>query len=360
MKALNRISIAILFIISTIYTSFAQEQIEIVVVGAAHNFGKNPTENFRKTIDQLKGFKPDMVFGEYLSAEDFDALDAKCWAKDAYQERFDYVKKLNPETPKNINQEIKRAYKSLGKFAFYHQTRMDLAKNLALNHDRANSAYQAFILEKYMKDAFGKEEKQHLNQIFGGIDSLKNITGRKSSEYYNIFFPLAYELKQAKIYPMDCQKYDLPWSDAWAKADTLIKIMEKKAESDSTSAEAQILKKMYQVEKDYNKMAAEPIKRGEQMAYFNTEAYGKIDAQGNFYGGEPLYNSVGFPTNEVKEMVKWWIKRNEGMCENVMRQAKANGAKRVVIGVGASHRIWMEDIFRQMPNVKVTNLNDLK
>jgi hypothetical protein len=48
------------------------------------------------------------------------------------------------------------------------------------------------------------------------------------------------------------------------------------------------------------------------------------------------------------------------MCENVMRQAKANGAKRVVIGVGASHRIWMEDIFRQMPNVKVTNLNDLE
>ena len=360
MKNLHRILVVILFIISTLNNTFAQEPIEIIVVGAAHSFGKNPTENFRKTIDKLKEFKPDMVFGEYLSAEDFDALDAKCWAKEAYQTRFDYVTKLNPTTPKNVNQEIKRAYEALEKFAYFHQTRMDLAKNLALTHDRANSAYQAFILEKYMKDAFGKEEKAHLKQVFGGVDSLKNLSGRKSSEYYNIFFPLTYELKQAKIYAMDCQKYDEPWSEAWAKADTLIKIMEKKAKSDSTSAEAQTLKKIYQVEKDYNKMAAEPMKKGEQMAYFNTEAYGKIDAQGNFYGGEPLYNSIGFPTNDVKEMVKWWIKRNEGMCENVMRQAKANGAKRVVIGVGASHRIWMEDIFRQMPNVKVTNLNDLK
>ena len=129
MKNLLRISVVILFIISTLNNIFAQESIEIVVVGAAHNFGKNPTENFRKTIDKLKKFKPDMVFGEYLSAEDFDALDAKCWAKEAYQTRFDYVKKLNPTMPKNINQEIKRAYKALEKFAYYHQTRMDLAKN---------------------------------------------------------------------------------------------------------------------------------------------------------------------------------------------------------------------------------------
>jgi hypothetical protein len=360
MKTSNRISIIILFIISTIYSSFAQEQIEIIVVGAAHNFGKNPTENFRKTIDQLKGFKPDMVFGEYLSAEDFDALDAKCWAKEAYQERFDYVKKLNPEMPKNINRAIKEAYEALDEFAFYHKIRMDLAKNLALTHDRANSAYQAFILEKYMKDALGKEEKVYLNKVFGAVDSLKNLSGRKSSEYYNIFFPLAYELKQAKIYPMDCQKYDLPWSDAWDKAAVIVKSLEKKAELDSTSAEAQTVKMMNQVGKDYNKMATEPAKKGEQMSFFNTEAYGKIDAQANFYGGEPLYNSAGFPTNEVKEMIKWWIKRNEGMCENVMRQVKANKAKKVVIGVGASHRIWMEDIFKQMPNVKVTNLNDFK
>ena len=56
--------------------------------------------------------------------------------------------------------------------------------------------------------------------MFGSVDSLKKMgLYRPGSEYSKIYFPLIYQLKQDRIYNMDCQTYDKPWGEAWNKTD---------------------------------------------------------------------------------------------------------------------------------------------
>jgi len=58
--------------------------------------------------------------------------------------------------------------------------------------------------------------------------------------------------------------------------------------------------------------------------------------------------------------IHWWMMRNQGMCDNVVKQAGALGLKRVVVIVGANHRKFIQDIFKRMPNVTVKNINEFQ
>lgn len=357
MKYVQKFSLVVLLIIGLTIKSSAQNQIEIVIVGSSHNNTKS-TQNFQLIIDKLKNFKPDMVFGEYLPAEDYAKLEDDHWAKKAFKTKVDYINKLNPETPKNLSKLISRNQKALASFPYYHKTRMDLAVEYAKNWDRGNFDYQIFVLENYMKSKFGKEERVQYTQMFGSPDSLKKIgTIRPGSEYSKIFFPLIYQLGQNKIYNMDCQTYDKPWGIAWGKTDSLYKVLIKKAKTDTLSAEAntvRALDKYYAFTNDEEKAFA-----ADEYAGMNTARYGELDESWNFYGGRKFYGYAGFPTETVKEMIAQWTLRNEGMCKQIIEQAQANKAKRIVVGVGASHRKWMEEILAKNSYVKIINFNDL-
>jgi hypothetical protein len=156
---------------------------------------------------------------------------------------------------------------------------------------------------------------------------------------------------------MDCQTYDKPWGEAWSKTDSLYKILIGKAKTDSSSQEAATVKA---IEKywSYNKDEAK-VFNADPYAGMNTVKYGVLDEAWNFYGGSHFYGYAGFPTETVREMIAQWTLRNEGMCNNIIKQAKAQKAKRIVVGVGASHRKWMEEILAKNPNVKIINYNDL-
>jgi pheromone shutdown protein TraB len=52
--------------------------------------------------------------------------------------------------------------------------------------------------------------------------------------------------------------------------------------------------------------------------------------------------------------------RNKGMCDNVVNRARVAEAKKVVVIVGASHKKYMQDIFKTMPDVRVRNINEFK
>lgn len=336
--------------------SIAQNVIEVVIVASSHSNAKG---NYRPIIDKLKRFAPDMVFGEYLSPDDLKALDDSNASKKGYADKYQLIQRRNPPAAKNISKKISEAQSALARFPYYHQTRMELAANYVLNYDRGNAEYQFFVLETYMKDKLGKEESKLYQKKFGGTDSLRKVRLlRERTEYHNIFFPLVYELKHDQIYPMDCQKYDAPWNEAWAIAGVQVKAMEQKAKADSTSPEAQTVKsiKQYYVQIDSAARAAN-LKDGYEL--LNSALYAKWDAAQNFYGGEAFYGAPGFPTGAIKAMIEQWNLRNTAMCENIVRQAKEKGAKKVVVGVGASHRKWMEEIFNRLPEVKVTNFNAL-
>jgi len=357
MKTIQNLSLAFLMLIAFAFKSNAQNQIEIIIVGSSHDNSKS-SQNFQEVIDKLKKFKPDMVFGEYLPAEDYSKLADDNWAKKAFKNKVNYIDKLNPETLKNIANQIKRDEKALASFAYYHNTRMNLAVEYAKSWDRGNFDYQIFVLEHYMKPKFGKEELANYTKKFGSIDSLKKIGAiRPGSEYSKIYFPLIYQLGQNQIYNMDCQTYDKPWGEAWGKTDSLYKLMEKKAKADSLSPEAKTLNA---IEKywAYDKEDAKKFS-ADEYAGMNTAKYGALIEAWNFYGGRKFYGYAGFPTEAVKDMVAQWMLRNEGMCKNILEQAKSKNAKRVVVGVGAAHRVWMEEILAKNPSVKIVNYNDL-
>ena len=346
-----------LFFTGICLKSNAQNQIEIVILASSHDNLKSK-QNFQVIIDKLKNFQPDMVFGEYLPEADYAKLAADHWAKKAFQSKHDYIQKLNPTTPKNISKQIRKDQQALASFPFYHQTRMNLAVDYAKTWDRGNADYQVFVMENYMKDKFGKSEQAAYRKILGGSDSLKKVgLYRPGSEYTKIFFPLIYQLKQDRIYNMDCQAYDKPWGIAWGKTDSLFKELSAKAKADSTSKEAAT---MMAIDKYWGFTPEESkVFNADPYAGMNTAKYSELDEAWNFYGGQKFYGYAGFPTENVKEMIAQWLLRNEGMCKNILDQAIAKKAKRVVVGVGASHRIWMEQILAKNPNVKIINYNDL-
>lgn len=357
MKNILKLSLLLLLLNAFALKLTAQNQIEIVIVGSGHDNSKSK-ENFQSIIDKLKNFNPDMVFGEYTSNEDYLKLPATNWAVTSFSNGRNFIINRNPGQTKNISNQINKAQKGLISFPYYHKTRMDLAVNYAKNFDRANTEYQIFVLENYMKTSFGKGEQDTYAKMFGNTDSLtKARLYRTSSEYSKIYFPLIYQLKQNQIYAMDCQKYDSAWSVAWTKARLLVETMQAKAKADTLSAEARTVKA---IEK-YSSYTKEDYKifQTSEYAGMNTPRYATLDASWNFYGGEHFYGYEGFPTDAIKAMIEQWVLRNQGMCDNLVNQAKQHHAKRIVVGVGASHRKWMEDILAKRTDVKLINFNDL-
>lgn len=335
---------------------FAQTM-EIVVVGSDHE-NKPGAEDYKMVTGKLTNFKPDMVFGEYLAPADYEALEPGTWAYGGMKKAKDYIARTYTTAPKNLDKKVKEAERALSKFPYYHKVRIDLAAWYIMQSDRANADYQIYLIEHEMKNRFGKAETAYYAARFGNLDSLKKVRlYRPLSEYTNIYFPLLASLKQNKIYPMDCQKYDRPWSEAWAKTDSAFKVLRQKAKADSNSAEAKTLAAVQK----YSDLTEDDKKRMTKSPYYNMAhpRYAVLNDAWNFYGGASFYGWAGFPDQHVKDMYTQWTLRNEGMCENVLRQAKTNGAKRIVVGVGAAHRKIMEDILSRDPQVKIISYLDL-
>lgn len=334
---------------------FAQKM-EILIVGSSHE-NQPGVENYEMVVGKLKSFDPDMVFGEYLSAEDYDALRPGTYAFGGLKKAQALIGRSYPVQVKNLEKKIASANKSLNNFGYLHKLRMDLASYYVMQRDRANAEYQIYLIEHHMKKTFGKEEMAYYTEHFGNRDSLQKARlYYPFSEYTNIYFPLLFALKQDKLYAMDCQKYDAPWSAAWGRADSVFKILKAKAK-DSSSAEAKTLAAIAL----YSNLTDEDKKRMTSSPYFNMshDRYSELNDAWNFYGGSHFYGWAGFPEQEVKEMIAQWTLRNEGMCANVLRQAKEKKASRVIVGVGAAHRKIMEDILSRDPDVKIVSYKDL-
>ncbi|RYE58097.1 MAG: hypothetical protein EOP48_04330 [Sphingobacteriales bacterium] len=208
-----------------------------------------------------------------------------------------------------------------------------------MRSDRADAEFQAYKLALKRKEM---------------IDSLqKSGLYRPASEYVTIFFPLICSLGQSRIFPMDCQKYNEEWSRQWKLAAMAFTAMEKKAMADSSSAEA----KTFFAIKKHGSVTYDDKRMMSTSEYVNMahERFSELIDAWNFYGGSKFYGYPGFPDDAVKGMYNQWTLRNEGMCGNILRQAKAMKAKRIVVGVGAAHRKIMEEILARDPTVRIVS-----
>ncbi|WP_133274178.1 hypothetical protein [Hymenobacter radiodurans] len=342
----------------------AQAPLEVVLVASSHGNPSKP-EKYRPIIDKLKAYQPDMVFGEYMLPAELKAANDSTYGRYTFMPRYRYILRRTPVMPKNLAREISKQEKTLRKSPDKHTTRIELARNYVLAYDRANAEYQLHILEKVQKPKFSPADLAHFDTVLGGADSLRKVKLlRPGTEYDRIYFPLVYELGQ-RVYPMDCQKYDKEWSQEWSRTAVAVEALKARVKADSTSAEALTAKKIQAAVVAYRTFG-DDIKPTEtltqEMIYYqfmNTPAYDAVDEAMNFYGGEALYGMPGFPTESVKGMKVQYERRNQGMCENIVRQARQQGAKKVIVGVGASHGKGMREILAAMPGVKVISYNDL-
>lgn len=348
---------ALLILILLSGNSLFAQKIEIMVVGSSHE-NKPGYEDYEKVVGKLKDFKPDMVFGEYLSVNDYNALEPGIWAYKMLKKSQDFIARAYPEKIKNLDKKIISANKALNKSSDLHKLRMDLASYYVMHGDRANAEYQFFIIEDRMKKDFDNEEKVYYEQHFGNPDSIKKAgLYRPFTEYTNIYFPLLYTLKQERLYAMDCQQYDIAWSKASELADSAIKVLRERAAQDKSSAEA----KTWDAIARYSSITEEDKKLMTNSPYYNMahDRSSVLIEASNFYGGSSFYNYAGFPDQLIKDMYRQWNLRNEGMCANILRQAKEKNVRKVVVGVGAAHRKVMEDILSKDPDVKIIRYNEL-
>ena len=330
----------------------ADQPLEILLIGTAHHYGKAPVEHFDYPLGKALAFRPDAVFGEDLSPEDYDAL-TDFWNKAAVEKRIAYVKSHAYPDPKNPDQFIQRTYQLLREHPNAHQDRIKLARALYLKHDFGNARYQLYRLDR-AKSAFGNEERQAYRAILGEPDSLYRS---RSSEYHNIFFPLLDQIKQDRLLPMDAQQYDLQWQAAWnalnEKLDSAVA-----AEKDTNSVNYRVWTSFLTWQTAFRAASQQALEAGEMTRFSNTDDYNaKVDSI-NFGGDLLLQNLKGFPAAEAARMRHNWQLRNEKMCRNLIDRARLAGARRVVVGVGSAHRKTMIDILRTLPDVQVYTLNE--
>ncbi|RNI23396.1 DUF5694 domain-containing protein [Rufibacter latericius] len=345
-----------LFFLSALSAAAQSDTLEILVLGTSH---QNTPGDYSKIIGKLKALQPDMVFGEYLSPADLKALPPDSYNAVGFKPKHDFIaQRSKPVKPAMLPRKIKQTEEALARFQFLHQARMTLAQHHVLNFDRGNAEYQLWVLQNKMASKFGEGERNVFEKAFLSVDTLIALKLiRPKTEYHQIIFPLVYELGMPRIYPMDCQKYDDVWSEAWYKAKVAIEAMEATAKQDSTSPAALVVKTR---DRFYAEMG-QKIKESKMTSYQinNSETYAQMDAAYNFYGGSILYDLPGFPTQAIKDMYHFWQLRNEGMCQNLVSLARAHKAKRVIVAVGASHRKIMNDILATYPTVKLLYYNDL-
>jgi len=356
MKTL-RILFVFTLLLTSLQTAFSQQQIQIMVLGTSHDNPAKDTLDYKKVQARLIAFSPDFIAGEYVLPGDYMKLSPESYRRTYSDKVIAYIDSLNPGLKYNEKQ-LQKAEKRLIHSRNFHKTRIDLTLQYLKKYDFANANFQIFLIENYFKKSFGAEELKYYHSHLGTTDALKkNGLYRENSEYTRIIFPVLRQLGLTQLHAMDCQTYDLEWSKAWSMVSRVYPYIPRMAKLDPKSAEARVKKK---IDSTYADIESEGMKTGlTGYALLQTNASARMHNLENFYGGpEILGFSKAYPDDLVKEMLKYWTLRNEGMASNAIQQIRATGAKRAIVVAGAGHQKWLADLLRKEKDVKIVSYND--
>ncbi|SDX35277.1 DUF5694 domain-containing protein [Hymenobacter psychrophilus] len=359
MRLLLHLSVLISLVGASLRPAHAQQPLEVVIMAASHYNG-SPAATYQPIIKKLRAYQPDMVFGEYLTAADAQALPATNAYQAAHQRRLAYLRRRTLTTDPLTSRAATAAIRQLRRQPQLVRPRIDLARYYTFTNDRGNAEYQLYMLEEPLKKSLTASDQAYYTQAMGPVDSLRKARlVRPLTEYHKIIFPLLTELGQAQLYGMDCQRYDEPWGQAYYQAMSQDKALKAAFQLDSATAQADTYRRMAATRTAYFAYLNQTEDDVAVYRLLNSPAYEKIDGALNFFGGDALYDAPGFPTAAVQEMRRQWVLRNQGMCDNVVRQARQQGARRVLVAVGASHGQEMRTLLQKMPNVRVRTFNEL-
>ena len=330
------------------------QNVEILLIGASHNYGENSTNDFSKIRDKIRQFKPDAFFGEYRSKED-ERLLMDYWAKSGNIERLKILKAKRPIAEKDLPKVIGDLRAKIAKNPDDWKARIDIAHAYFLDQDVANAYFQLWQVYN-RKSTSPKDDIIKYSEMIvpTEVDSLHNPLKRYfSSEYHYIAFPMMLGMGFKEIFPMDCQVYDLNYQSSVNTFWTQYEEFQKDTIQGYNADFKKLEKEMYAAQNKKNKMEKTDKYFTE---YANTDEAGKIGLTFDYLVPE-MYDFKGFPKEAILSATHWWNMRNRGMCENTINRAQALGVKRMVVLVGYNHRMEMQAIFEKMPNVKVWNIN---
>ena len=345
------------FLILFFSISVSAQKVDVLLIGVSHNYGNYPEQDFSRIYTKIKKFKPTAFFGEFLSKKDEqNVMDYWCKkenlmrleilkknrdiAEDALPRTIDSLKKLVIDNPKD------------------YRLKTDLAHAHYLNQDVANGHYQYWQVFDYLQKSPDVELEDYVNKILSPkLDTVgRSMKRLKTSEYAFIAFPMMQELKIGELIAMDCQDYDLNWGASWGAFDAKFNVFKK----DTAAVFRNELKaNLNVIQKGFEKYDGIEKNSKNVTEWLNTEEAARISASGDFYLSE-MYTMKNFPKEEMLSKIHWWMMRNKAMCDNVVNQARALGAEKVVVLAGANHRKYMQDLFEKMPDVNVRNINEFK
>lgn len=347
----------IVFIVFLLYSNaYAQRKVDVLLVGASHNYGKYPKQDLTGIHRKIKQFQPNAFFGEFLSRED-ERKVMDYWCKEDNNKRLEILRKnrfvASDQLPGTIDSLKRLVQLQPDNF----QLKVDLAHAYYLNQDVSNAHFQYWKVYEHLTLHPNTELQDYVNNILSpDLDrSGRSMKRLETSEYAMVAFPVMKEIGIQDLYPMDCQDYDLNWSASALAFHTKFELFKK----DSAAAYWDFLKavldkrdlgfgKYFDMEKNSSRVTE----------WLNTDEVSAILASGDFYFSD-LYDVEGFPKEEMLSQIHWWLRRNQVMCENVVNRARHLKAKRVVVIVGANHRKYMQDIFKEMPGVNVKNIAEI-
>jgi hypothetical protein len=355
-----------LHLVISFISTWGQENtsnLEVLLIGAAHEYKPKSNQDLTNIHTKIRVFKPDAIFGEWLSKEDEKALKTYSF-KGWVMRRYELLKSKNDLAGIDINSEINRLEKLTVSEPENHKHTIDLAIVYYLDSDQGNGYFQMWKVAKHLQrnphdtTIFNYARKKFFSEVIDNVD--KAIRPYIHDEYDYIAHPMMLEMGMNKIYPIDSQKWDGQGSETWRQPDSILKHYIAFYSLDTSSEIGQktikihraFTSKMNQLEQDANRIYGSnhftEALNGPQLTerMFQTamipEAYKELDF---------------FPTELYQKKYQSWLNRNKDMCENTIRLVHNNKFKRVVIVVGANHAQIMSDIFKEK-GIVVKNIND--
>ena len=347
---------ALLFLLLVPLAQHAQK-VDILLIGVSHNYSKYPEQDFSGIHNKIREFKPTAFFGEFLSKEDEQNL-ADYWCKSDNLKRLETLRKNRNIPAAKLESAIDSLKKQSLKKPEDYRLRADLAHAYYLNQDVPNAHFQYWQVYAHLRQAPDPGLQEYVRLL---LDPQSDNTGRsmtrlQTSEYAYIAFPMMLELKIPELLAMDNQDYDLNWSASAVAFYNKFEPLKKDSLAQGAKQLKNILDKRDQ---GFAKSAAMEKTSNKVTEWMNTDEAAAIFASGDFYFEEG-YSLPGFPKEEMLSQLHWWLMRNEGMCQNVVDRARRAGLRKVVVIAGANHRKFMQDIFKKMPGVRVTGINEFE
>lgn len=312
------ITFLIVFFIA-ITNTFSQDntQKEILIVGTMHTVPKIVKHSYKPMLKYAKKYNPQAIYVESPMPNDTLSWEylKNGWSKNyqAFYKLSDSLKNTFTFDETKFNTILKKPFKALTISDLEY-----LITSFAYLRNEPNYHFYTYI-------------KKH------GIKGSKKPTRHEDGD---LSIPLAIALNIKTLTPMDDQRTNGEYHDAWRKCNT----------EGKTNGNNAINNKLYR--KDYNSAILPAIFRKLGKHVNKRKSLNRLHKMSSF-------TYVSQKTKGCTLGERYWNERNERMAKNIATQVIANKHTKNIVIVGAAHVVGLEKALKaKYPNLKVKLMAD--